>query len=343
MIERLGRLDWLGLVPAYGVGLVGTATALALMARFPGESILDYSPRVLGAAAGRAFLVLLGLMLLFGAPLNLNFMSRVVQFTELPRMPLLVPAWLLAALVGYACYFGPEVVARVAEVVFWPLAFGFLFIFVVPLAAAVPARLLPLSGFPWAGYLTAPVASSLGTVRGFLCLLVLGGAARESGRGMATPAVLALSASWVLLVLGLALPVMVLGVGFAEHIRYPIVAVSGTVSFRWFPFQRLTLILGLVWEMVMYVVLGFYLWSGTYVLCAALGTTRWRSWIIAGAAVTGATAGLPVPPALAERGVDGWNFAVVAIGVLGPLLLFAVARARGHAAARRGAEGGHAA
>ena len=339
VIHALGRLAWAGLIPAYGVGIVGLVAALALMARFPGESILDYAPRVLGPVAGRAYLILLGLMLLWGAAGNLSTMAGVVQVIELPRMPLLVPAWILAALLCYACYFGPEVVARSAEVFFWPIAFGFLFIFFAPLATAQPANLLPLSGFPWARYANPSVASTLGTVRGFLCLLVLGGAVRGAGRRMAAPAVLGLSVAWLLLALSLALPVMDLGVGLADLVRYPIVVVGGTVSFRWFPFQRLTLVLGLVWEMVMYVVLGFYLWSGVHVLCGALGIRRWRLWLIPAAALTGAVGSLPLRPSLAQLLLNTWDFSVVVIGAICPLLLLAIARLRGRTATRvRGRE-----
>jgi hypothetical protein len=328
LLRHLHRAAWLGLVPAYGVGLAGTAVALGLTARFPGESALGYAPRVLGPAAGRAYLVLLGLVLLAGAPANLHVLTRVVRFTELPRTSTYVSAFVFTGVVGLGCYFGPEVFARVGEVLAALIAAGLVVIYFAPLPNAVPDRLLPLAGFAWPHYLIPPVSSSMGTARGFLCLLVLGGTLREP-RGAAPYAYAALTVAWALLALSLALPVAVLGSGLSEQLRYPILGITGTVSFRWFPFQRLTVVTVLVWQMVMYVVLAFYLWSGTYVLASACGSRRWRTWLLPAGAAAAYLGAVRLGPAATQVGVDVWNFSVVGVGVAAPALLWLTAALRG--------------
>lgn len=331
VIRHLQRQAWMAIVPASGVGLVGMWIALALAARFPGQSIVDYVPRVFGPVFGRLCLLLLGLVLFTGAPANLHILTRLVRFVDLPRTPPLFIAVLFTAVVAFGCYFGPELVARMAEVLIPVIAVGLVVIFFVPMATAIPDRLLPLSGFHLQEYWTPSVSSSLGTVRGFLCVLVLGGSL-ERQRGAGRPVILAVLLAALLLMLSLAEPVTDLGVRFAEQLRYPILAVNGTVSFRWLPFQRLSALIILVWQMVMYVVLAFYLWSGTHVLSATVGAGHWRTWMMAGAVVAAYLGGRTIPVSVSEAAVDIWNYAVVVVGVLGPGLVLLASRRRGELA-----------
>jgi len=321
LLLYLDRQAWLGLVPALAVGLLGCAVAGTLAARFPGRSIVEYVPEILGPVAGRAFLLLLGLVLLAGAPGNLHVFARVVRFSELPRTPPFWIAALIVPIVGYACYGGPEVIARASEVLAPFVLLGLAVIYFAPIVGTVvPARLAPTHPFPWASYWLPAVSSSLGTVRGFLALLVLGGSADEPER-LRGPAMIATACAWVLLALSVALPVAVLGAGFSAELRYPILGVTGTISFRWLPFQRITAITILVWQMLMYTVLAFYLWSGVLVLCAALGIRNWRPWLLVGAAVAVYLGGVPLSPPTSRDVVDLWNFAVLAMGVVLPASL----------------------
>lgn len=155
-------------------------------------------------------------------------------------------------------------------------------------------------------------------------------------RGVGRYAYGALGAAALLLALSLALPVMVLGSGFAEQFRYPILAVTGTVTFLWFPFQRLTTLVALIWQIVVYVVLAFYLWSGTYVLSAACGSRNWRLWLLPAAAATAYFGGVNMGLGTERMLADTWNFAVVVIGVMAPALLWmaAVLRRRAGVKAR---------
>jgi len=335
IIVAMRRHAWMALVPGLAVGLVGTGIALALMARFPGASVTEYAPRVLGTAAGRVYLFLFGLVLFAGAPANLRVLTRITRFTELPRTSPLFTAFLFAAVVAIGCHFGPEVFSRIGEVLALFIAAGLLVIFAAPLPAAVPARLLPLSGFDWRAYFAPSVFSSIGSLRGFLCLLVLGGTVGRTD-GLHRWVLPAMLLAWALLALGLAEPVMILGSGMAERLRYPLFSVTGTVSFRWMPFQRLTTVTVLVWEMIMYVVLAFYLWSGIHVLSSALGLRRWRTWLIPAAAAAAYLAGVSIPRFLSRAATNTWDFAVVGVGVLVPLFLLLLAGRR-RAAEGRGA------
>lgn len=334
LVLYLHRQAWLALLPALAVGLLGSGVAGALAWRFRGVQIVEYVPRVLGPIGGRLFLFLLGLLLFAGAPLNLHVFARLVRHTELPRSSPFLIALIFAAIVAFACYFGPEVIARGTEVLAPLIGVGLLAIFFAPFAAARFVRLLPLTtGFPWHNYWLPVISSSLGTVRGFLTVLVLGGAVSEV-RGLTGRTLAATAAACLLLILAAALPVLVLGVGFSEHLRFPILAVTGTINFRWLPFAHLTLATILIWQMIMFCVLAFYLWGGVYVLCAALGIADWRPWVVAGAAVTAYLGGTSPSPAVASWAVNAWNFAVIAVGVVLPLLLLlTTARGRRHSEA----------
>ncbi len=327
MLVYLGRWAWVGLLPALAVGLLGCAVAGSLAARFPGRSVIDYAPEVLGPAGARIFLLLLGLTLLTGAPGNLHIFARVVRFAELPRTsPYLIVA-MFTAVVTYTCYGGPEVIARAAEVLAPLIIGGLLIIFLAPLATVVPYRLAMLGPFPWASYWLPLVSSTSGTARGFLVLLVVGGRIRDH-EDLRGPAMAATLAGWVLLALSLALPVAVLGATFAANLRYPILGVTGTITFHWLPFQRITTVTILIWQMIMYTVLAFYLWSGVLVVCAALGIRNWRPWLLAGGALTIYVAGIPHAPSVQRDLIDAWNFAVVGAGIMLPAPLLLLHRGR---------------
>jgi spore germination protein KB len=322
LLLYLGRQAWLGLLPALAVGLVGCGVAGALAARFPGRNVTEYAQEALGPWAGRLFLLLLGLVLLAGAPANLHAFARVIHFAELPRTPPYYITALMTAIVAYACYGGPEVIARASEVLAPLVVAGLAAIYLGPLATVKVARLAPLQPFPWSAFWLPMVLSALGTARGFLCLLIVGGAAREPDR-LWGPAMAATAAAWVLLALSVVLPVAVLGADLAQQMRYPLLGVTGTISFRWLPFQRITSLTVLIWQMLMYSVLAFYLWAGVFVLCAACGIRNWRPWLMAGAGLTAYLGGMPLSPPATRWGIDAWNFAVVAAGVVlpAPLLL----------------------
>jgi hypothetical protein len=119
---------------------------------------------------------------------------------------------------------------------------------------------------------------------------------------------------------------------FASQLRYPLLGVTGTIAFHWLPFQRITVVTILIWQMIMYTVLGFYLWSGTLVTCAALGIRNWRPWLVLTAALTAYAAGLPHSPPVARTLIDAWNFSVVGAGVLLPAPLLLLRRRTGRVA-----------
>lgn len=327
VLEHLHRNAWLALLPSLGFGLLGTVVALRLLARFPGQSIVDYAPRALGPWAGRLYLALLGILLLGGAPMNLHVLTRIVAFTELPNTPTFATAGAMVAVLAYSCYFGPEVFSRVAEVLAALIALGLAVIFIAPLATVVPARLLPVGGFAWQQFLTPSVSYAWGAVRGFLCLLTLGGMVNKV-QGMPSRAILAVLVAWLLLEMSLLLPVAVLGSGLAQEVHYPFIAVTGTISLRWLPFQRLTTVTILMWQCVMYVVLAFYLWSGAYLLTSACGSTRWRFWLMPAAVLTTYLAGMRPPAHLLQTLAEGWNYGVIIIGIGASAALLVAARAR---------------
>jgi spore germination protein KB len=313
------------MIPSGAVGLAGMTIVLALLRRFPGASVIEYAPQLAGPVLGRIYLILLGLVLLAGAPANLHTLVEMTRFSELPRMSPLWIATLFAGMVAVGCYFGPEVIARVGEVMGPLLLLALIGMYASPLPAAVPARLFPLSGFNWQGYLSPAILATLGALRGFLCVLVLGGMVNDR-RGVGLWALGAILAAWVLLALSFAEPVMVLGTGLAKTLRYPLLAVTGTVSFRWLPFQRFTTVVVMVWELLMYMVFGFYLWSGVDVLSAAVGLRQRRAAIIVWAGVAAFIAGASVRRRVFRGGTSIWDFSVILVGVILPLLLLLLAR-----------------
>lgn len=99
-------------------GLAYTLLALALIMlarRFPGQSIYQYLPRVVGKPAGWALILFFAVVFLLPAYINTRTYVDAVQLWSLPR----TPTWLLNALTilpgAYLARFGIQAIARMAE------------------------------------------------------------------------------------------------------------------------------------------------------------------------------------------------------------------------------------
>jgi hypothetical protein len=317
---ELGRHAWLPGLPGTGVGLYGTAVAVLLARRWRGRPFDRTALDLLGPYLGYPYLVALALLLLTGAPLNLYTFASVSGSRALRYLPLAYPAFMVAGTGAFAAYFGAEVVARCAEALAPFAGLGLAFVYASPLSNAQLGYLLPLGGVPWERLASPHALATLGTVRGFLPLLLLGPFCRpapRTGRLFAATA-----AAGALVTASLALPVAVFGAPLTAQLHDPFVSAAGTVGWSWLPTERIVELTLLVWQAIAFVVFATYLWLAAWLLRRLAPRLPWAPLVALLGAAGGAAAAVHLPSPVLEAVIDAWNGSVVLLGVLVPTVLW---------------------
>ncbi len=318
MIRTLGRWAWAGVVPGFAFGLLGLGAVILLRRRRPRSSVLDYAPELLGRFGGWLYIALLGLLFVSGAGANLRIFVDMLHTTLLSSMSGWVPAGIMAALVSYAAFFGPEVIARAGIALLVGVLPAVTAIFSLPWLNSIPGRLWPFWTVPWGDLSRNPhAASALGICRGFLALLVLAPVVQGPGFGRRT--LLAQAAASILIMVSFAIPVAVFGPRLAAQFRFPLLDALGTVSWSWLPIQRLGHLTVLFWEGITFMVATTYLWLGAAIGGWLLLRGRWRPLVPVLGAVTLLLAAPLVGPTAEKDMLTIWNWAVVVLGLVVPI------------------------
>ena len=323
----MGRWAWASIVPGWTAGLLGLLAVAVLRRRRPQSSALEYAPALFGRQVGWLYLLVLGLVLAAGAVLTLHTLLVVLGLTLAAETPQWLLALILTALAGYAAFFGPEVIARVGEIMLILVLPGLAFTLGVPWINAEPGRLVPMAAVPWSVLLgNWRLTAALGFCHGFLPLLVL--APAVTGPGAVRNSIVAHALAGILLLVALALPVAVLGLALAARLHFPLLEAVGTLAWRSVPFQRLGQLAVLVWQIVALIALSTYLWLAAAVGGWLFAGGRWRPLVPALGTAVVAVISLGLRGGTWLAGIAIWHGLVVAVGVLGPLSMALAALVR---------------
>ncbi|MFD1427678.1 GerAB/ArcD/ProY family transporter [Kroppenstedtia sanguinis] len=115
-----GRDLWISVLWASLYGFAAVGLAIRLHRIYPGENIIQYSPRILGLLPGKAmgFIYLLSYLLLVA--ITLRVYSEFVKAIFLPQTPLEVIIGSMMLVAAVAVKSGVEVIARVTQVLIPP-------------------------------------------------------------------------------------------------------------------------------------------------------------------------------------------------------------------------------
>lgn len=114
---------WISMILATAAGLAIAANYSYLGARFPEETIVQYSPRVIGKVLGKAYgLALVWFALQLGALVSRNF-GDVFVTVFMPETPLIVFNLSIILIAAWAVRSGIEVIARVNDFII-PVVLG---------------------------------------------------------------------------------------------------------------------------------------------------------------------------------------------------------------------------
>ncbi|MEW5761607.1 MAG: endospore germination permease [Bacillota bacterium] len=108
---------WLSLVPAYLFGSLQVYVATRLAQRFPGETVVQYAPRVAGRVPGKLIAFVYVFYFFFVGYFVQQEFAALMASGYMPLTPPVVFMLVLAGLAAYAAYGGLEVICRVNTLV----------------------------------------------------------------------------------------------------------------------------------------------------------------------------------------------------------------------------------
>lgn len=120
---------WLSLVLAGAFGVLVTYMAVRLALRFPGETVIQYAPRVLGPLLGKFVGFIFVFYYFFVAYFVQREFSVLMNTAYLVLTPPIVIIALLTVLAAYVLYQGLEVLCRVNTLVLWNILAAIFLIF----------------------------------------------------------------------------------------------------------------------------------------------------------------------------------------------------------------------
>lgn len=140
---------WLVSLTGMAAGLPLIGLYLLLQSRFPGQTLVQYLPRVLGRMVGKWLALLYICYFLYIAARVTRDFTELVLLAILPRTPMGAVVLALVIVTAYGVRHGVEVLARVAQVL---LPLGFVLILIASLMALEAFRvdnLLPVLEEGW--------------------------------------------------------------------------------------------------------------------------------------------------------------------------------------------------
>lgn len=150
MASTVAQDGWL--IPIIGgvVGYIYVLIITGLTMRFPGKTISEFGPMILGKVLGTMIVICFGLKILISTAFELRLLCEIIKQVLLPNTPTSVIMMVMLFTVSYLVGAGIEAYGRMGEIlvflVFIPLAIVFAFI----VAKADYRQLLPvLQSKPW--------------------------------------------------------------------------------------------------------------------------------------------------------------------------------------------------
>jgi len=135
---------WLSLILAGAFGVLVTSLAVQLALRFPGETVIQYAPRVLGTVAGKIVGFIYAFYYLFVAYFVQREFSELMNTAYLPLTPPAVIIAVLTLLAAYILYQGLEVICRANTLVLWSIMAAILLIIALGVREIRMVAFLPM-------------------------------------------------------------------------------------------------------------------------------------------------------------------------------------------------------
>ncbi len=328
LVRAGGRDAWMAGFVILPPMLLVIAAVVSLSNAFPGRSLVQYLPKVLGPGLGHvlagAYIIYFLLSAIFGLRRTTDWMIDSV-LTE-------TPAVVIAALYLAACLYvalgGIEILARVNQLTLPTLTIVGMFVSVMTMPAKNYQLLLPMFEYGLGPVFTSSVVALC--IFGEISVLAMFTQyVKDRQRLFKAGAWGVVYAAWVMIG-PTAGAIASLGYRQAANMPYPTYQQWLLVSFARF-IERTDLLTVHQWLVGAYVRTGLLIWAAAQGTSQLLGIKRWRLFLIGGGVLVLASSLVPFPDVTRfDVFVTRYYLPVSGfMGVLLPLLIWVVAAVRG--------------
>lgn len=112
-----GRDSWLSLLAGLAFGLAVAVTASMLASRFPGETVVEYAPRILGRFLGKVVGFIYVFYFYYAAFTVQREFAELMTSAYMPFTPLWMHIAVLTVIACYALYLGLEPICRANSII----------------------------------------------------------------------------------------------------------------------------------------------------------------------------------------------------------------------------------
>lgn len=275
MIGVAGRDAWLSAVPVTFLGVAVAFLTASLGRRFPGETLVGFSRKILGKPLGLFVGAAYVFWLMTIGALTLRGFSELILTFLLRRTPIMVLVVSFLLVSAMAVRGGIEVIARISQLSV-PISIGFIFFgFAFSLPNIRSQNWLPILGngfLPiWQGTYIA-IAFFAEVIIGVLIILPYLNQQRHALRTLVTPVIILGG----LMMASSALYVGVLGADIAGRVLFPALDVSRLVSVAEF-IQNIESCMMVFWLFANFSKLTIWYYAATVALAENLGLQDYRS------------------------------------------------------------------
>ncbi|MEX1030940.1 MAG: endospore germination permease [Paenibacillaceae bacterium] len=322
LYKELEQHAWISPLAAYVLTIWNLLVAISLARQFPDQNIVEWSRQILGKWIGGLFSICVIVILYFWGVSMIWAFMLLIMFTQLAHTPIYFTSLLLIGGVVYLLMQGLEGFARFAELVFLFLIAGFIAINAVQFTNADFNRLLPVGGFPLDNLIKPDVIASLFVFRGIFIVYFLFKYLNDKKR-LLPLSIYSLSIAFVEILLATVLPIAIYGAQAASKFIYPYQESLSSVSIEWLPFEKLTFLTPMLWQIVIVYVLGSSLFCATEGLSSLFNIKNKKRLLIIIGVVTWLIVMYQVSYMQLSQMIMVWSIAGLLIFTLIPTLLWA--------------------
>lgn len=321
ILKQLDQHAWISPVAALLLSIWNLFVAVALAKQFPQQNIVEWSTQILGKWFGGLFSLLVIFILYFWGVGMVWAFWLLIMFTQLAYTPIHLPALLIIAGVVYLLLQGLESFARFAEATILFIFVGLIATNAVQFSNANFSRILPLSDIPYEHLLSPNTIGSLFVFRGIFIIYFLYKYLNKTERTLSL-SIYSLLVAFVEILLAVILPIAIYGAQASSFFTYPYQESISSASIRWVPFEKVTFLTPMLWQIIIVYVLGSSLFCANEGLSSLFRIKKKRRLLIILASITWLIVAYQVSYAQLNQWMMIWSIAGLIIFTVIPTMIW---------------------
>jgi spore germination protein len=250
VVREAGRDGWLALLLGGILVMLAAGSIARMQARFPGQTAMAYNEQLLGTLLGKGLNLWLLVHFLVAASAQLRLLTDSIKLFLLPQTPPEITMGTMLFVAAYAVRHGINALARLTQV-FFPIVLGFLvIIFFLFQTSTDYHNLLPVAAEGWRP-LALGTFVALASYQGYGQMIFTMAFLRRPDQG-ARAVWRGLALVVALYVVTYVIAVAVLGAQHLKGLIYPILDLMRALDFPALLFERVEVLMVVVWLLASY-------------------------------------------------------------------------------------------